>query len=137
MRKLKTSQDTTQENIELLETRVETLESTEPPEAGGGLPYKVYSALITQTGTNDPTVIILENTLGETIVWTRQFAGSYLGTSTGTFTANKTSVSLTSRGVIFKDCYNNIIEIGTYISSTVTGADGLLNRELIEIRVYN
>jgi hypothetical protein len=36
------------------------------------LPYKVYSALLSHgDNTNDPTVIVLENTLGSDITWKR------------------------------------------------------------------
>ena len=33
------------------------------------IPYKVYTALLTQTGTNAPVATVLENTLGGTPVW--------------------------------------------------------------------
>ena len=36
-----------------------------------GLPYKVYSALLSHQGTSDPSVIVLENTLGSDITWKR------------------------------------------------------------------
>jgi hypothetical protein len=48
-------------------------------------PYKVYTALLTQTGTSTPTAIVLENTLGGDIVWSRNDAGDYLGTLNGAF----------------------------------------------------
>lgn len=53
-------------------------------------PYKVYVALLSQTGTSAPTVTVLENTLSGTVVWTRSSSGVYLGTLSGAFTANKT-----------------------------------------------
>lgn len=52
--------------------------------------YKVYVALLTQTGTSAPTAVVLENTLGGTVVWTRASEGSYAGTLLSTFTDNKT-----------------------------------------------
>lgn len=51
--------------------------------------YKVYTALISQSGTDAPTAIVLENTLGN-VVWTRVSEGIYIGTLTGAFTTNKT-----------------------------------------------
>ncbi len=51
--------------------------------------YKKYVALITQTGTLDPVVEILENTIGD-IVWTRAGVGVYFGTLIGAFTLDKT-----------------------------------------------
>lgn len=52
--------------------------------------YLVYRALLTQTGTDAPTATVLENTLGGTVVWTYNSAGSYKATLTGAFTADKT-----------------------------------------------
>ncbi len=54
------------------------------------LPYKVYTALLSQTGTGAPSATILENTLGGTIVWTRNTTGIYEGTLSGVFTDLKT-----------------------------------------------
>lgn len=44
-------------------------------------PYKVYTALLSHgDNTNDPTVIVLENTLGSDIVWKRSSSvGIYYG----------------------------------------------------------
>lgn len=59
---------------------------------GGGLSYKVYTALLTQSGTDAPVATVLENTLGGTVVWTRQSAGIYNATLVGAFTENKTYI---------------------------------------------
>ena len=55
-----------------------------------GVQPKRYKALISQTGTDAPTAIVLENTLGGDIVWTRTGVGTYYGTLNGAFTENKT-----------------------------------------------
>ena len=60
--------------------------------------YKVYTALLTQSGTNPPVAIVLENTLGGTPVWTRDSAGNYNATLSGVFTENKTFVTYTHDG---------------------------------------
>ena len=61
------------------------------------LGYTVYTALITQTGTDAPVATVLQNTTGGTIVWTRNSTGRYLATISGaTYTANKTAILLTS-----------------------------------------
>lgn len=52
-------------------------------------PYKVYTAFLTQTGTNAPVATVMENTLGGTVVWTRSDVGIYIGTLAGVFTASK------------------------------------------------
>ena len=52
--------------------------------------YKVYTAIINQTGTNDPVPIVLENTLGWPIIWTRNSIGEYYGSNYGAFVFEKT-----------------------------------------------
>lgn len=52
--------------------------------------YLVYTALLSQSGTDAPTVFVLQNTLGGPVVWTRDSPGVYHGTLAGAFTANKT-----------------------------------------------
>lgn len=52
---------------------------------------KIYTALLTQTGTNPPVAIELQNTLG-TINKTRSDIGRYSITSAGLFTENKTII---------------------------------------------
>ena len=104
--------------------------------------YKVYTALLTQSGTADPTVIVLDNTLSAAIVWTRTSQGFYRGTLTGAFTANKTFFIVgqaidnnnftTSIGYQTTDLFQVITRNG---GSTAT--DGILNSTSIEIRVYN
>jgi hypothetical protein len=103
--------------------------------------YKKYIALISQTGTNDPTVSILENTIGD-IVWTRGGVGDYSGTLIGAFLQPKTYI-------IFQNFYSGT---GSHISfierisdneinivtkdNTNTFIDNVLNYTTIEIRVY-
>ena len=58
----------------------------------GGRPYKVYTALLIQTGINNPTVTILENTLGGVPTIIRNSAGVFDITLVGAFTVNKTVV---------------------------------------------
>ena len=50
---------------------------------------KVYRALLTQTGTDDPVATVLENTLGGEVVWARTSTGIYKATLTGAFPADK------------------------------------------------
>jgi len=103
--------------------------------------YKKYIALISQTGTNDPTLSILENTIGD-IVWTRGGVGDYSGTLIGAFLQPKTYI-------IFQNFYSGT---GSHISfierisdneinivtkdNTNTFIDNVLNYTTIEIRVY-
>lgn len=104
-------------------------------------PYLVYTALLTQSGTSAPTATVLENTLGGTVVWTRSSTGIYLGTLSGVFTNNKTSVSITngSSGAKIIGAYSDTtstITVGTVNSSTSASEDDVLFKATIEIRVY-
>jgi len=107
-------------------------------------PYKVYTAILTQTGTSAPTAIILENTLGGTITWSRSGVGLFIGTLTGAFTTSKTcflatlGIVPTSGGSIIsitRTSMDTILIRTTNSSGSVT--DGILDNALIEIRVYN
>lgn len=60
--------------------------------AGGGPGYLVYVALLTQSGTDAPVATVMENTLGGTVVWTRDNEGQYRGTLTNAFPLGKTVV---------------------------------------------
>lgn len=104
-------------------------------------PYKVYTALISQTGTSAPTATILENTLGGTVVWTRTGTGAYLATLSGVFTANKTSVLVTptSGSTIASASSSSVndVNLSTALSTTAAAIDGVLANATIEIKVYN
>ena len=103
--------------------------------------YKKYIALITQSSTSAPTVIVLENTIGP-IIWTRTAVGVYFGTLTGAFTASKTYVTLSNVErnsiVLSKRRDNNSIEINTTNLHSPTAAhhDTHLLKNTLEIRVY-
>ena len=103
-------------------------------------PYKVYTALLSQTGTNAPTATVLENTLGGPVVWSRTNNGVYDGTLTGAFASNKTTIQIT--GTVFNAFFagfrkdDNTVTIGSS-NTTGIGADNLILNSTIEIRVYN
>lgn len=110
-------------------------------------PYKVYTALLSQSGTNAPTAIILENTLGGNIVWSRIGIGEYYGTLNGVFTLDKTMgfvQSTSTQGVDFSIHYivnridNNVIYLSSFkANSSSTRYDDIMFKIPIEIRVYN
>jgi hypothetical protein len=103
-----------------------------------GRPYKVYTALLSQSGTNAPIATVLENTIGN-IVWSRNSNGVYFGTLSGAFTVDKTGIMATPSfsniivSAIRSD--NNSIIIRTSTSGTLS--DSGLTNVLTEIRVYN
>lgn len=59
--------------------------------APGLVPYKSYVAAITQEGTNNPTVIEFENSIGN-VVWTRTSLGFYQATLVDGFPPAKTII---------------------------------------------
>ncbi|MEK6614621.1 MAG: hypothetical protein AABZ32_00690 [Bacteroidota bacterium] len=107
------------------------------------MPCKKYVALLTQIGTNAPTAIVLENTIGN-IVWARAGTGQYTATLTGAFTINKTYA------VIYNNDFSAVNVNNLKVNLVVAGADGLnlytvfsgaladgrLSNNPIEIRVY-
>lgn len=102
-------------------------------------PYKVYTALLTQSGTDAPVATVLENTLGD-IVWNYENVGQYRATLSDAFTLNKTYFSITgdSAGdgwVLFTDTSNlpNYFDLVQYNSSGST-VDNMKCQ--IEVRVY-
>lgn len=111
-------------------------------------PYKVYTALLTQTGTDAPVATVLENTLGD-IVWSRDAEGKYRATSTNLYTESKTLIlhgvtdSFNSEQgiipfVIQKDSSDSsIIRVNTLSITSDIEQDGFLYQTPIEIRVYN
>jgi hypothetical protein len=101
--------------------------------------YTKYIANISQVGTNDPTLIILENDLGD-LVFTRAAIGRYEATLTGAFPTQGQVYLMVSNSQV--DTYLRIfwtstdtIEIRT-LDFTNTLTDGLLDYNTLEIRVY-
>ena len=124
--------DITTDNLELIGSG-----ASEPVDPR---PYKVYTALLTQTGTDAPVAIVLENTLGN-IFWSRRFRGTYEGALAGAFTENKTTIQIiahTGQGYTTNSSVANkdIVEISTSNELDRT-ADNVLKNTPIEIRVYN
>ena len=121
-------------------------------------PYKVYTALLNQSGTNDPAATVLENTLGYDIVWSRLNAGGYIATATefAIEDVNKFYCNIGNRlpSGASTDIASYIVEASnlpvgspssfevytkTILNSTgvVTRRDNILEFTPIEIRVYN
>ena len=116
-----------------------------------------YKALLSQTGTNAPTVesngtganTPLENTIG-TIVWTRTAVGSYLGTLVGAFPdATKvffkqptnwtggSSIAQAYFGIVWNDADSiYIASMDLNLAAGLREADDLLLFTSIEIEVY-
>lgn len=115
-----------------------------PGGGGGGSSYLVYSAKISQSGTNNPTVTVKESTLAAGGTWNRFNAGYYYFASNPTLLAIGASNARVM--VFFTKDYNTFgiatasfdsgaIYINTYNASGVL-TDGLMNGSSIEVRVY-
>jgi hypothetical protein len=104
--------------------------------------YKVFTALLSQTGTDDPVVTMLENTLGETPVVSRVGIGEYmLEVTTPIFTEGKTFVVLSnisfdvnSTMYAYRGTHTSV-HIESYEAGGVF-KDGIPNNTPLEIRIY-
>jgi hypothetical protein len=117
-----------------------TVPTKEWVEAQNVLGYEVYSALISQVSTGAPTAIVLNNTLGGAVTFTRVSTGNYTINLSGAFTTDKTQVffgnTLTYTICSSQVTTTSLIDLTTASSLTNSGADGLINKTSIEIRVY-
>ena len=109
-------------------------------------PYKVYTALLSQTGTNAPVATVLENTFGFTPIWQRDSSGVYFVNNTSFFDIDKTLILVTRNTVNFdisayaNDNDNVWIDVSQIIEVSplnVSAIENVLNNTSIEIRVYN
>jgi len=114
-----------------------TAKQTDPANVSG---YLKYVAILTQSGTAAPTATVLENTLGGTVVWTREGVGFYVGTLVGAFVVDKTALYITSSRALTAGFFitrgsADTIEIqsGDYDG---TSQDSYLDATTVEIRVY-
>jgi len=113
-------------------------------------PYKVYTALLTQRAEESPTAIVLENTLGGGLIWTRTHKGNYQTVVPGIPPNAKVAIIFggptpSPVGVSYQYSYSSgngflyIISIANYSGgSAVRGQeDFLFQSTAVEIRVYN
>lgn len=110
-----------------------------------GADYLEYSAVLSQSGTSDPTATVIKNTLGGTVVWTRAVTGAYLGTLTGAFAGNvvinqtvgvDAGYGLPSIYFVYIDS-DDAIGVNTYSDYGSTASDGIMSGyTYIEVKVY-
>lgn len=97
-----------------------------------------YVALVTQISTDDPTAIVLHNTLGGTVTWTRTNVGEYQCSGTGLFGLEKTTIITGVKGisrVISAPQTDDYCYFETLNQSNFN-ADNILDNCPIEISVY-
>jgi hypothetical protein len=109
-----------------------------PQGESAALPYKVYTALLIQSGEDAPTVVELENTLGE-ITFGYENVGIYSISSSSLFTIPKTAVFISPLNDAI--AVINLNSSSQYFLETIviggSNQNNLLNYTAIEIRVYN
>ncbi len=112
--------------------------------------YKVYAALLNQSGTDAPVATVLQNTLGGEVVWARDDTGVYSGTLAGVFPANKVPATISwlissddgsSGTAAFKLFRNTDDQVTLRTGSDFndiggSASDDLLLYTFIEIRVF-
>lgn len=108
--------------------------------AAGSGSYKKYVAILSQSGTNPPVAIVLENTLGATVSYNYAGAGLYYGElSASVLTEGKTVIFIGNEADVSTRAYRNdadTFQIDTLDTSLVT-ANNMLFTTALEIRVYN
>lgn len=109
--------------------------------------YKVYTALLSQSGFSDPIATVLENTLGAYPVWSRdpdKTGQYYCSAGSGIWVANKTAILIGSSNSYW-DGLSNLsgqrIDNTNLQFNTVNNlgelCDGIFYETMVEIRVYN
>ncbi len=104
--------------------------------SGGDSPsYKVYTALLSQSGTNAPVAIVLQNTLGGAVTYeyfTEEAPGSYKILSDNLFLGDLFIPQLRNNSNVhiqFQKISNSEIHV-------FTNNDNLMTKLPLEIRVY-
>lgn len=104
--------------------------------------YLVYTALLTQSGTDAPVATVLENTLGGTVVWSYEGTGTYKATLTDAFAANKTWTSPSNDGfsavsIVYGTTDYLTVYVGNFGGSNAGDLiDSGITNYPIEIRIY-
>jgi hypothetical protein len=95
--------------------------------------YKKYVAQLSQSGSDDPTAVVLENTLGFTPDWKRNSAGLYGFDWDGDFVATKCFIIVQNtidKPLRFSYSTNYDVDL-------LTTGDGYFTDASFELRYYN
>lgn len=108
----------------------------------GNVAVKVYRALLTQATTAAPSATVLENSLGDTVVWARSSTGTYTATLVGAFTSAKTFLITTGEAGTIAALKNVLItRTSADVVTVTTGSggtleDSVLSNSPVQILVY-
>lgn len=103
---------------------------------------RIYTALITQTGTEHPTAIVIHDTTKEGIIWQRTGVGTYEAQRLGneTFKENKVAIFTQVVGAN-RMLQGKYIDFETlefkHMSSGGVDSDNIAEGTLVEIRFYD
>lgn len=101
---------------------------------------KIYIALLTQTGSSAPVATVLKNSLGGTVIWTRDSGGTYKGTLSSAFPSSKVFIFDKRRYLSFPEGENATLTLergsDNEILATVSAGDDMLSGEEIMILVF-
>jgi hypothetical protein len=101
---------------------------------------KVYKAILSQSGTGNPTAIVLENTTGVTITFTRSVDGTYSITASSPLFNSSTGISISNPelGTVARVAYTNTTTLSMFTAELLTGnlIDGGLAGTLLTIEIY-
>jgi hypothetical protein len=106
-------------------------------------PYKVYTALLSQSGTDAPVATVLENTLGVTPTYGYSSVGEYTLISNGFFTEDKKYLfqglvsDIDDLVTSLERLDDNTIRINSVTLNGVPTDELMYGQAFIEIRVYN
>jgi len=112
-------------------------------------PYKVYVAKLNQAGTANPSITVLENTLGIDLEFERAEAGIYDVIVAGTTvlgTDNSKFVAFGGTSTVLGGVVNNVsvdfsYSFGSYLASISVAENNVLTDDflgiMVEIRAYN
>jgi hypothetical protein len=127
-------------NIAHLKTTLVLKKKASSTSSGGGASYLVYTALLTQSGTDAPVATVLENTIG-TVSYSYNDLGWYSANCTSCFTDDKSiaivqNVEGTTAITFISGGFSSTSQLYIYSLDDGINADDVLVDRWIEIRVY-
>lgn len=131
--------------IEQMDDNLTYLESIAGGTSSTPTNYTIYSALLTQTGTQNPLVEVLENTTGLPFDWIREDTGYYSYYGEGNLTKcsvnfpTVTNINVGSALFRVEKQYDVKSHLTVFVLNTESNGDAedtMLYRSFIEIKIY-
>lgn len=101
---------------------------------------RVYTAILNQTGTNAPTAIVYQNTLGYEVIWTRIDVGHYKAAIETEAGSNNATVDIATNRYNMKFitqwAAGGDARVFSFQGGGPTSADNGLQNTLFEIKIY-